>query len=204
MTLDSDGIVLFPALLSGTRLGECLFVAKEMFAHYHKDWIEGIENGLCSPTHFDIESARIPQGPVSAFAREIPDWLAETTGHHAWVDDVRLRITIPYPFTYVPWHRDNSGAPGKYLKLLVYLSDVPTGSGEFCHVCGSQLFPDEMLAQESEEIVARRSGYRRFPGRAGAGILFDSRSIHGATVNGSETPRTALIISMVNTRAGST
>ena len=88
------------------------------------------------------------------------------------------------------WHIDHSDGPGVFLKALIYLNDVEFGQGEFCYVMNSHRQPEN-----GDEHSAIRRGYRRYPGRAGSAIAFDTAGIHAPIANHGDTVRQTLILS---------
>lgn len=165
-------------------------LARDLESTIESEWRAGIEAGTAAPTFFDVEDLS-PAPPLEAFAASVDAGiLGETFKETHRLINVRLRFVAPYPLAYLNWHRDHHDGPRVLIKCLIYLDDVPPDFGEFCYVAGSQL----TLESESEEYLARRRGFLRLPGRAGAGIIFDTAGAHAPWPNRSDKVRQTLIL----------
>lgn len=190
-TLGTDGISAPGRVLGPGITGQLQAQAKRVLARHHAAWLRGIADGSESPLFRDIEGADLDMPSLPAALRN----LAEIVEPNWEFDRIRMRLTIPYPFSYLQWHWDSMGRAGTACKAIVYLNDVLPGAGEFCFVPGSHLVPARTLMRHSGAHFAESIGYRRYPGAAGSAVFFDVRGVHTAMPNTSRRPRVVLIVS---------
>ena len=153
-------------------------------------WCAGIRNGSQAPNFYDVDLSLAPM--LKEFAERI-DASMLGTGYRQThrLTAATLRLVAPSPVGYLNWHVDHTDGPGIFLKALIFLSDVEIGHGDFCYVPGSH--QDAMAGYE--ELTASRRGYRRYPGQAGAAVIFDTAGIHAPAANFSSVARQTLHLS---------
>jgi hypothetical protein len=157
-------------------------------------WCEGVLNGIEAPTFFD----RTDLAGIKALNDNLTQLEHDVLGPHLrgshHLHELRLRFVAPYPLGYLNWHVDHNDGPGLLYKAIIHLTDVPLTGGEFCYVPGSH----HQAFSGDEEWFARRYGFRRFPGRAGSCVLFDTAGIHATGNNLGAGCRETLILTLAH------
>ncbi|WLG90770.1 phytanoyl-CoA dioxygenase family protein [Pseudomonas cucumis] len=196
MSLLDEGIVLLSWPFEARLLARLQKDAQLYLASIKKAWMIGIANGTHTATYFDLANSELKNESFHTVFAAIPSLFAENGITASWIDDFRLRVTSPYPIPYVPWHWDYFGKPSERFKIIMYLDDVLADGGEFCYVPKSHHIPESELGQRTGYEIAQRMGYRKYPGKAGTMLLFDTRGVHGVMKNITKKPRIVLIISL--------
>jgi len=188
--LDTEGVVRVDQAIETGLLELYRKQLPALLQRIDERWCRGIVNGDEAANFIDVDLAWCP--PLQAFARRVDaTLLGQRYGRTHRLTETRLRLVAPSPLGYLNWHVDHEDGPGVFLKALVYLEDVALGEGDMAYIPGSHHYarPGE------EEILARRLGYRRFPGRAGSAVLFDTAGVHAPSANEGREVRKTLILS---------
>jgi hypothetical protein len=172
------GAVKVARILPERFLSEYYSLRPALLDEVEGRWIDGVMSGTEAPNFIDVDISLAP--PLHEFTRDIrASMLGPSYGESHRLTDVKLRFVATSPLGYLNWHVDHFDGPGTFIKVLVYLDDVAPGDGDFCYVVGSH----RERVRGSDEQVAACSGYRRFPSRAGGGVVFDSAGVHAPSPN---------------------
>lgn len=188
--LVEEGVAVIPQAMPRSVLRAYRQGAPALFRAMDERWNAGIRQGVESPVFCDLEDLSSLPALADFAAAASPSLVSGAIRHSHRLTEARVRFVAPYPLGYLNWHLDHRDGTGLVYKLVIYLDDVHPGEGEFCYVPGSHLRD----ARGTEESEARRHGYRRYPGRAGSAIAFDTQGIHAPFANTGRRPRQTLIL----------
>lgn len=188
--LRKDGVVQIPSMLPLAVMRKFENCRAQLLANAEAQWCAGILNGTQAPNFYDLDLSFAPM--LKDYVDSI-DASILGTGYrqtHRLIA-ATLRLVSPFPLGYLNWHVDHTDGPGIFIKVLIFLSDVEIGHGDFCYVPGSHLNRDPGV----EEFTARSNGYSRYPGRAGTAVMFDTAGVHAPSENLGPVARQTLLLS---------
>ena len=157
-------------------------------------WLDRVEAGEMAASFYDIPD---PFAKDEIFVDMI-DYPSYYGSLMAFTDDdlillgPQVRTVPPGPVCYSGWHPDVPQSNPLHIKVQVYVNDVEPGAGEFAYVPGSHK-PDAGPYSRAHRLEAM-PGHKRFPGKAGTAIMFNSYGWHTAMDNRTDTPRKSLIL----------
>jgi ectoine hydroxylase-related dioxygenase (phytanoyl-CoA dioxygenase family) len=116
-------------------------------------------------------------------------------------------VKMPGENSYTYPHQDWTfvdAPPYCSMTIWIALTDTDRSNGNLGFIRGSHLFFDKPVGSPSPEFLTLTQGHEHIlyeylefvPLRAGEAVIFDNRTIHGATANRSAAPRTAVAIGM--------
>lgn len=191
MSLASDGFRQTGSLVPKSVMEAYWRIEPHFIGDVEREWTDNVRAGTQAPNFFDVEDlTRTP--PLADFVSGLDAGVIGPSYRDTHrLTAARIRLVAPSPLGYLNWHVDHSDGAGTFIKLLIYLADVPMGEGEFCYVRGSHLG----RSPQDDETVARAMGHARIPGRAGTGIIFDTAGIHAPAANRGARTRQTLLLS---------
>ena len=157
-------------------------------------WLDRVEAGEAAASFYDIPD---PFAKDEIFVDMI-DYPSYYGSLMAFTDDdlillgPQVRTVPPGPVCYSGWHPDVPHSNPLHIKVQVYVNDVEPEAGEFAFVPGSHK-PDAGPYSKTQRLEAM-PGHKRFPGKAGTAIMFNSYGWHTAMNNHTDTPRKSLIL----------
>jgi hypothetical protein len=157
-------------------------------------WLDRVEAGEAAASFYDIPDP-FDKDEIFVDLIDHPSYYGSLM---AFTDDdlillgPQVRTVPPGPVCYSGWHPDVPHSNPLHIKVQVYVNDVEPGAGEFAFVPGSHK-PDAGPYSKAQRLEAM-PGHRRFPGKAGTAIMFNSYGWHTAMDNPTDTPRKSLIL----------
>ena len=185
-------------LLAEALQGEQLTRLQQTFDHWtqacKEDWLERIAKGEATATFYDLPN------PL-----EKDDIFIDLVDHPSWIDLLQrftdgellflgpqVRTVPPWPLSYTGWHPDVGKDNPLHIKVQIYINDVESNSGEFAYVPGSHK-PGAGPYSRVHNLAAM-PGHKRFTGKAGTAIMFNSYGWHVAMDNHTSVPRKSIIL----------
>jgi phytanoyl-CoA hydroxylase len=158
------------------------------------EWLDRIERGEATATFFDIPNV-IEKDEIFVDIVDYPSYYGSLM---TFTDDdliflaPQARTVPPWPLSYTGWHPDVAHTNPLHIKVQIYVDDVAPGAGEFGFVPRSHK-PDAG-PYERPKRQESMPGHKRFAGKAGTAIMFNSYGWHTAMDNPSGTPRKSIIL----------
>ena len=191
---EDEGYLVFENAIEGDELRR-LQGAFDYWAEQCKPaWLDRIEAGEAAATFYDIPD---PFAKDEIFV-DIIDHPSYYGCLMAFTDDdlillgPQVRTVPPCPVGYSGWHPDVGHYNPLHIKVQIYVNDVEPGCGEFAFVPASHK-PDAGPYSRTK-YQEQMPGHKRFPGKAGTAIMFNSYGWHTAMDNHTDTPRKSIIL----------
>ncbi|MDD9949166.1 MAG: phytanoyl-CoA dioxygenase family protein [candidate division Zixibacteria bacterium] len=189
-----DGYLVFEDAIRGEMLDRLQKAFDHWAAACKEDWLVGVARGELAATYYDIPNT-LDKDDVFIDILDRPRYFEYVK---AFTDDDMIFIgeqvrTAPlWPMGYTGWHPDVRPDHPLHIKVQVYVNDVERGGGEFAYVPGSHR-PGAGPYPRVKSLEAM-PGHRRFPGKAGTAVMFNTYGWHVAMKNRTETPRKSIIL----------
>ncbi len=191
---EEQGYLVFEDAIQGDLLDRL----QKAFDHWadscKKDWLDGVARGELAATYFDIPNV-LEKDEIFIDILDQPRYfecVKAFTGDDAIFIGEQVRTAPLWPMSYTSWHSDVSLDHPLHIKVQVYVNDVERGCGEFAYVPGSHR-PGAGPYPRVRNPEAM-PGHRRFPGRAGTAIMFNTYGWHVAMENHTGVPRKSIIL----------
>ena len=158
------------------------------------DWLLAVERGECAATFYDIPKP-LEKNPRFIDLVDHPrfyDCLKAFTHDELIFLGPQFRTVPPWPLSYTGWHPDVAQTNPLHIKIQIYVEDVELNGGEFAYVPGSHK-PEAGPYPRVKQLEAM-PGHKRFPGKAGTAIMFNSYGWHVAMDNHTNVPRKSIIL----------
>lgn len=189
-----EGYLVFEQAIQGEELRR-LQTAFDYWADACKeDWLESIDRGDHTATFYDIPNV-LEKDDIFIDLVDHPSYY----GHlKTFTDDELMflgpqaRTVPPWVMSYTSWHPDVPYDNPLHIKVQIYINDVKPGSGEFAYVPGSHK-PGSGPYPRVRNLDAM-PGHKRFTGKAGTAIMFNSYGWHVAMDNHTGVPRKSIIL----------
>ena len=191
---EEKGYLVFEDAIQGDELKRLQDVFDYWAEKCKPAWLDRIEAGEAAASFYDIPD---PFEKDEIFV-DLIDHSSYYGSLMAFTDDdlillgPQVRTVPPGPVCYTGWHPDVPQSNPLHIKVQVYVNDVEPESGEFAFVPGSHK-PDAGPYSKAQRLEAM-PGHKRFPGKAGTAIMFNSYGWHTAMDNHTDTPRKSLIL----------
>ncbi|MDE2848668.1 MAG: phytanoyl-CoA dioxygenase family protein [Gemmatimonadota bacterium] len=189
-----DGYLVFEDAIRGEMLDRLQKAFDHWAAACKEDWLVGVARGELAATYYDIPNT-LDKDDVFIDILDRPRYFEYVK---AFTDDDMIFIgeqvrTAPlWPMGYTGWHPDVRPDHPLHIKVQVYVNDVERGGGEFAYVPGSHR-PGAGPYPRVKSLEAM-PGHRRFPGRAGTAVMFNTYGWHVAMENHTGIPRKSIIL----------
>ncbi len=189
-----DGYLVFEHAIQGAELKRMQTAFDRWAEACKEDWMAAIDRGESAATFFDIPN---PLEKETLFIDLIdhPSYygcLKAFTEDELILLGPQFRTVPPWPLSYTGWHPDVPHDNPLHIKVQIYVNDVEPGAGEFAYIPGSHK-PDAGPYARVRELDAM-PGHKRFPGKAGTAIMFNSYGWHVAMDNHTGVPRKSIIL----------
>lgn len=179
-----DGVVVLPSYFSGKAL--------EAMQTDFQQWCN--ERNSASLGFIDFDGAKPPNYLTRsvALSRAAIDFGLTTMAEHYWGRSVvlsyahgyRLDPVEPIEYRAFRWHHD---LWGKYLKVMIYLTDVPSTGQRLDYIIGSHKIPHRFANHRdvrfTNQEATRHGPVVRCGGPAGTVVLFDANGVHRGNRN---------------------
>ena len=157
-------------------------------------WLDRVDAGQVPASFYDIPD---PFDKDEIFVNLIDHpsyygYLMAFTGDDLVLLGPQVRTVPPGPVCYSGWHPDVPHSNPLHIKVQIYVNDVELRAGEFAYIPGSH--KSDAGPYSSTTRLEAMPGHKRFPGKAGTAIMFNSYGWHTAMDNYTETPRKSLIL----------
>ena len=188
------GYLVFENAIQGEELKRLQEVFDYWAERWKLAWLDRVDAGQVPASFYDIPD---PFDKDEIFVDLIDH--QSYYGHLlAFTDDnlillgPQVRTVPPSPVCYSGWHPDVPHSNPLHIKVQVYVNDVEPEAGEFAYVPGSH--KSDAGPYSSTTCLEAMPGHKRFPGKAGTAIMFNSYGWHTAMDNYMDTPRKSLIL----------
>ncbi|MBM3265422.1 MAG: phytanoyl-CoA dioxygenase family protein [candidate division Zixibacteria bacterium] len=191
---NEQGYLVFEEALSGDFLKRLQAAFDRCAEAGKEDFLQGIVRGETTATFYDIPGA-LEKDDVFIDLVDHPAYyghLQAFTDGKVILLGPQVRMVPPWVLSYVGWHPDVGPTNPLHIKVQIYVNDVAPGAGEFAYVPGSHR-PGAGPYPRVKNLEAM-PGYKRFPGKAGTVILFNSYGWHAAMENHTGVPRKSIIL----------
>lgn len=191
---EEKGYLVFEDAIQGNELKRLQDTFDYWSERCKPAWLDRVEAGEAAASFYDIPD---PFGKDEIFV-DLIDHPSYYGSLMTFTDDdlillgPQVRTVPPGPVCYTGWHPDVPQSNPLHIKVQVYVNDVEPESGEFAYVPGSHK-PGAGPYSRAQRLEAM-PGHKRFPGRAGTAIMFNSYGWHTAMDNYTETSRKSLIL----------
>ncbi len=191
---EEEGYLVFEEAISGADLARL----QSAFDHWSdackSDWLDRVEAGEAAATFYDIP-APLEKDPIFIDVVDYPSYygaLMAFTDNDLILLGPQFRTVAPWPVSYTGWHPDVPQSNPLHIKVQIYVNDVGSGCGEFAYLPGSHKPGAGPYTRPLRQECM--PGHKRFPGKAGTAIMFNSYGWHVSMDNVSGTPRKSIIL----------
>ncbi len=191
---EEQGYLVFAEAIRGEELARLQRAFDYWSAAGKQDWLKGVARGEWSATYYDIPDV-LTKDEVFIDILDRPryyDYIKAFAGADAIHIGAQVRTAPLWPISYTAWHPDVPPHHPLHIKVQVYVNDVEPGGGEFAFVPGSHR-PGAGPYPRVRDLAAM-PGHKRFPGKAGTAIMFNTYGWHVAMDNHTQTPRKSIIL----------
>jgi ectoine hydroxylase-related dioxygenase (phytanoyl-CoA dioxygenase family) len=191
---NEQGYLVFEEAIHGEALKRLQNAFDHWAAACKEEWLQRVARGETAATYYDIPGV-LEKDEVFIDLVDHPSFY----GHlRAFMDGEviflgpQARTVPPWVMSYTGWHPDVPRTNPLHVKVQIYINDVAPGAGEFAYVPGSHR-PDAGPYTRVKRLEAM-PGHRRFPGRAGTAIMFNTYGWHAGMDNPTGVPRKSIIL----------
>lgn len=191
---NEQGYLVFEEAIQGEELRRLQDAFDHWAAVCKEDFLQRIARGEASATFYDIPGV-LEKDDVFIDLVDHPNFyghLRAFTDGRAIFLGPQARTVPPWVLSYTSWHPDVPQTNPLHIKVQIYVNDVEPGAGEFAYVPGSHR-PDAGPYSRVKNLEAM-PGHKRFTGKAGTAIMFNSYGWHAAMENHTGAPRKSIIL----------
>ena len=188
------GYLVFEEAISGDVLARLQHAFDYWAEACKEEWLGRIAKGEAAATYYDIPNT-MEKDDVFIDILDRPryyGYIKAFAGDDAIVIGEQVRTAPVWTTSYTGWHPDVPPSHPLHIKVQVYVNDVEPGGGEFAFVPGSHR-PGAGPYPRVKNLAAM-PGHKRFAGKAGTAIMFNSYGWHVAMENHTATPRKSIIL----------
>ena len=189
-----EGYLVFENAIQGEELARLQSAFDHWAAVCKEDWLLSIERGEASATFYDIPNV-LKKDEVFIDLVDHPGFyghLMAFTDNDLIFVGPQARTVPPWVISYTDWHPDVAPDHPLHIKVQIYINDVESNSGEFAYVPGSHKPGAGPYSRVHNP--AAMPGHKRFTGKAGTAIMFNSYGWHVAMDNHTSVPRKSIIL----------
>ena len=157
-------------------------------------WLDEVSKGQLTATYYDIPNV-LDKDPIFIDILDQPyyfNYVKVLTENQPIFIGEQVRTTPIWPLSYTDWHPDVPPDHPLHIKVQIYVNDVEPGAGEFCYIPGSHK-PGAGPYPRVRKLEAM-PGHKKFPGKAGTAIMFNTYGWHVAMENRTNIPRKSIIL----------
>jgi ectoine hydroxylase-related dioxygenase (phytanoyl-CoA dioxygenase family) len=191
---EEKGYLVFENAIQGDKLRRLQDAFDYWSEKCKPEWLERIEAGEAAATFYDIPDP-FEKDKIFVDLVDHPSYygsLMTFTNDDLILLGPQVRTVAPGPVCYSGWHPDVPHSNPLHIKVQVYVDNVKPRGGEFAYVPGSHK-PDAGPYFRMHQLEAM-PGHKRFPGKAGTAIMFNSYGWHTAMDNHTDTSRKSIIL----------
>ena len=191
---DDEGFLVFENAIQGEELTRLQSALDHWAAACKEEWLQTVERGLHAATFYDIPDILEKDEvfiDIVDHSSYYPHLMAFTDQELMFLGP-QARTVPPWVMSYTSWHPDVPYNNPLHIKVQIYINDVEPNNGEFAYVPGSHK-PGTGPYTRVHDLNAM-PGHRRFTGKAGTAIMFNSYGWHVAMDNHSGVPRKSIIL----------
>ncbi len=191
---EEQGYLVFENAIQGGMLDRLQKAFDHWAAACKEDWLDQVARGELAATYYDIPNV-LEKDEIFIDILDQPryfDFVKAFTGDDMIFIGEQVRTAPLWPIGYTGWHPDVPPDHPLHIKVQVYVNDVEPGAGEFGYVPGSHR-PGAGPYPRVRNLEAM-PGHKRFPGKAGTAIMFNTYGWHVAMENNTGIPRKSIIL----------
>ena len=191
---EEEGYLVFEDAIRGEMLDRLQKAFDHWAAACKEEWLDRIARGEAAATFYDIPNT-LEKDEVFIDILDKPryfQYVKAFAGDDVIVIGEQVRTAPLWPTSYTGWHPDVPHSHPLHIKVQIYVNDVEPGGGEFAFVPGSHR-PDAGPYHRARNLAAM-PGHKRFAGKAGMAIMFNTYGWHVAMENDTRTPRKSIIL----------